>query len=70
MAIFALLVVKILIEAIIDAPIFAQPSSVAFRVLPSAHIIGVAAAAAALLSERWKMPKCRYVRIYDDRQEG
>ncbi len=57
-ALFALLPVKILVEAGIEAPIFAQASSTAFRVLPSAHAVGVAAAAVVFVSKGRRAPKC------------
>jgi len=66
LVLFALLVGKIFIEGGIDAPIFAQSASRPFRVLPSAHAVGVAAAAAIFVSERRRMPKCHFVKGTDN----
>jgi hypothetical protein len=60
--ILGLLVVKILVECIIDAPIFARSGSLPFRVLPSAHIVGIAAAVIARASERITIQKCHDLR--------
>lgn len=57
MTILCLLLVKICAEGVIDAPIFAKPAGLPFRVLPSAHLIGVAAAVVALVSDRRNFPK-------------
>jgi hypothetical protein len=43
--ILALLIVKIFVEGAIDTPIFTQIGSTPFRVLPSAHAVGVVSAA-------------------------
>lgn len=55
LAMFALLIMKIFVETAIDSPIFAQSVSVPFRVLPSAHIVGVVAAVVTFFSDRRKM---------------
>jgi hypothetical protein len=41
--------VKIFVEGAIDTPIFTQMGSSPFRVLPSAHVVGVVSAAAVFL---------------------
>jgi rhomboid family GlyGly-CTERM serine protease len=66
MTIFALLIVKIFVEGIIDAPIFAQSDTVPFRVLPSAHTIGIAGAVVVFVSERWKLTKCHFAKNVND----
>jgi hypothetical protein len=43
---------KITAENVLDTPLFARPAALPFQVLPSAHIVGVAAAAVAFVSER------------------
>ncbi|MEN6317749.1 MAG: rhombosortase [Syntrophaceae bacterium] len=47
--ILVLLIVKIFVEGAIDTPIFAQIGNSPFRVLPSAHAVGVVSAAAVFL---------------------
>lgn len=56
LTILILLIVKIFVEGFIDVPIFAQPASVPFKVLPSAHAVGVAAAAVVFVSKMRRMP--------------
>jgi len=42
------LLVQIDVEGFVDSPLFALPDDTPFRVLPSAHVVGVAAAVMAV----------------------
>lgn len=51
-ALLALVTVKIVVEGASYEPIFARPAGMPFRVLPSAHAVGLAAAAAVFVCWR------------------
>lgn len=57
MALFAVLLGKILAESFLAAPLFARSATEAFRVLPSAHLSGLVVATLIFFSEkhhRWR----------------
>lgn len=53
LVILAVMLVKIIVEAMMNEPIFAQAGEIPFRVLPEAHIAGYLGALAALI---WAWP--------------
>ncbi|MFA7383941.1 MAG: rhombosortase [Desulfurivibrionaceae bacterium] len=57
MALFAVLLGKILAESLLAAPLFARSAEVPFMVLPSAHLIGLVVATLLFFTEkhrRWR----------------
>lgn len=49
LSIIALMVIKILIESMLEVPLFAQVERISFRVVPLAHITGIFAAAITMM---------------------